>query len=92
MNELDQEIAAYDAIRGDLESRCIGKWVVIHGAALVDVFPTFERAADAAVREFGRGPYLIRQVGAAPIGMSASVVFNLQHLHPLGDPQIIQNS
>ena len=38
-NELDQEIAAYDVIRADLESRRIGEWVVIHGAALVDVFP-----------------------------------------------------
>ena len=92
MNELDQEIAAYDAIRADLESRYIGKWVVIHGAALVDVFPTFEQAADAAVREFGRGPYLIRQVGAAPIGMSASFVFNLQHFPPFGGHQVTRNS
>jgi hypothetical protein len=38
-------------------------------AGLLGAFPSFEEAANVAVREFGRGPYLIGQVGAAPIGM-----------------------
>lgn len=79
MSELDNEIAAYETMRAGLENRHIGEWVLVHGGVLVNIFPSFEEAADRAVSEFGRGPYLIRQIGAPPVVMPASVVYNLRH-------------
>lgn len=79
MIELDREIAAYGTMQADLENRHMGEWVLVHDEGLIGVFPTFEDAAAVAVARFGRGPYLIRQIGAPPVVMPASVVYNLQH-------------
>ena len=79
MVELDREIAAYDAMRADLENRHMGEWAVVFNTDLVGIFSSFEDAAQAAVQKFGRGPYLIRQIGAPPVVMPASVIYNLQH-------------
>jgi hypothetical protein len=79
MNILDQEIAAYDAMRSDLENHHMGEWVVISGNKLIGVFSSFDVAANDAVQKFGRGPYLIRQVGAPPVTMPASVAYHLRH-------------
>jgi len=38
-------------------------------------FESFEDAAAEAVSRFGRGPYLIREVGAAPMTLPASVLY-----------------
>lgn len=75
MQDIDNELAAYDAMRNDLEAHHMGKWVLIHDGALVAVYETFEATANDAVSKFGRGPYLIRQVGAPPIVLPASVMF-----------------
>jgi len=75
MPDIDNEIAAYDKIREDLELHHMGKWVLIHEAQVVDIFDKFEDAATVAVARFGRGPYLIRQVGAPPVVLPASVVY-----------------
>jgi hypothetical protein len=53
----------------------MGKWVGIHAEALAGVYDSFEAAASDAVRRFGRGPYLIRQVGAQPLTMPASAMY-----------------
>lgn len=79
MLELDREIAAYETMRADLENRHMNQWVLVFNQELVGVFPTFDEAAQLAVQKYGRGPYLIRQVGAPPITMPASVIYNLQH-------------
>jgi hypothetical protein len=79
MIELDQEIAVYDAVRAELENRHMGQWVLVYKDNLIGVYPSFDGAAQVAVQKFGRGPYLIRQIGAPPITMPASVVYNLQH-------------
>ena len=76
MAEIDQEIAAYDAMREQLEADKIGKWVVVRDSKLHGIYETFEEAADVAVKAFGEGPYLIRQVGAPPITLPASVMYN----------------
>ncbi len=76
MTTLDREIAAYDAMRSDLENAHMGEWVVVHDGGLIGAFPSFDHAADFAVREFGRGPYLIRQVGVPPMTMPASVMYH----------------
>lgn len=76
MAELNQEIAAYERMRGELEANSTGKWVLVHDGQLIGTYESFESAAEEAVRRFGRGPYLVRQVGAPPVILPASVVYN----------------
>ena len=61
--ELDFEMAAYEARQEELEATLWGKWVVFHGGELRGTYDDFQEAANAAVTQFGRGPYHIRQVG-----------------------------
>ena len=75
---LSSQIAAYDEIRNRLETDYFGKWVVFHNMELVNKYDSFEDAAEEAVTKFGRGPYLIRQVGAPPARLPASVQFGLR--------------
>lgn len=77
MAVLDTEISAYDAQRPELEASHMGKWVVIQERELIGIFESFEMAAENAVRMFGRGPYLIRQIGAPPVTLPASVMYNV---------------
>lgn len=79
MTDLDREIAVYENMRTELENQHMGEWVLVSGEKLIGVFSSFDEAARDAVQKFGRGPYLIRQVGAPPITMPASVVYRLQH-------------
>lgn len=74
---LETELKAFDAQRGALERRHNGEWVVFHNTDLVGTSDSFESAATEAVRQFGRGPYLIRQVGAPEIVLPASVIHRL---------------
>ena len=76
MADLDQDIAAYEKLQTDLESRHVGKWVLVHNEVLVSLYDSFEAAADEAVKRFGRGPYLIRQIGAPPMTLPASVLYH----------------
>lgn len=73
--DIDNELAAYEQMRPELEARHMGEWVLIRGSELVGMFESFEIAANEAVKKFGRGPYLIRQVGAAAVTMPASVAY-----------------
>ncbi len=75
MAELSMEIAAYARLKDRLETDHVGKWVVIHDETVAGTFDEFSEAAEFAVREFGRGPYLIRQVGVAPAPLSASLLY-----------------
>jgi len=77
MAEIDSEIAAYDAMREKLETEHMAKWVMIREGQLISVYDSFEAAAEDAVRKFGRGPYLIRQVGAPPVTLPASVMYSV---------------
>jgi len=79
MAELDQEIAAYEGMSKELEAHHMGKWVLIHDLKLIAIYESFERAAEDAVRQFGRGPYLIRQVGAPPVALPASVMYRPEY-------------
>ena len=75
MEVLSREIAVYEGMQDRLEMDHFGKWVVVHEEELVGTYGTFEAAADEAIRRFGRGPYLIRQVGAGPVTLPASVLY-----------------
>lgn len=72
---LDREIAAFEAQRETLEAHHMGKFVVIRGDALAGSFDSLDAAAAFAVRQFGRGPYLIRQIGVPPAHLPASVLY-----------------
>ncbi len=73
--ELETEIKAYEDRRDELEKNHNGKFVVFHGSELIGVYDTLDAAAEEATRRFGRGPYLIRKVGAPPITLPASVMY-----------------
>ncbi|HEX3916220.1 MAG TPA: hypothetical protein VHW60_02695 [Caulobacteraceae bacterium] len=79
MSALSEEIAAFDRSKADLEAGHFGEWVVFRDAALVGLYASFEEAASDAVGRFDKGPYLIRQVGAAPVNLPASVIYRPAH-------------
>ncbi len=79
MADVENDIAAYEKIKAELESKHTGKWVLFHDLELIAVYDSFESVAEDAVKRFGRGPYLIRQVGAPPITLPASVMYVPQH-------------
>ena len=80
MTTLKEEIVAYEAMLDDLEIEHLGKWVVMHRAELAGSYETFDDAANDAIARFGRGPYLIRQVGAPPLVLPASVLYRPIHV------------
>ena len=79
MADLALEIAAYKRMQRQLEAEHSGEWVLVHDEELVDLFATFEEAADVATQRFGRGPYLIREIGSGPVTLPASVVYRPLH-------------
>jgi hypothetical protein len=72
---IQDEIQAYERQRAELERNHMGKFVVFNGGQFVGAWDTLDAAAAEAVVRFGRGPYLIRQVGAPPPTLPASVMF-----------------
>jgi hypothetical protein len=77
---LETEIRAYETRKAELDQHHHGKWVVFRGEEFVGAFDTLDNAAAEAAQRFGRGPYLIRQVGAPPVTLPASVFYQ-----PVGD-------
>lgn len=77
---IQDEIAAYEAQRADLERTYLGKFVVFKDGKLIGAWDTLDAAASAAVAQFGRGPYLIRQVGAPAPTLPASVLFRQRRI------------
>ncbi|MDE0330493.1 MAG: hypothetical protein OXL41_01510 [Nitrospinae bacterium] len=75
MDALDNDIAAFEKMRERLEAQHLGKWVVFHQEEFIGTFDSFHDAAQVAVKKFGAGPYLIRQIGARPQSLPASVLY-----------------
>ena len=75
MTILAQERKLYDKLRSELETTAKGKWALIRNTDFVGTYDSFELAAQEAVRRFGRGPYLIREIGAPDVTLPASVVY-----------------
>ena len=59
---LETDINAYESQLTELLKHHDGKYVVFYDGQLVDAYDSFQNAAEAAVRMFGLGPYLIRKV------------------------------
>ena len=72
---LSKEIAAYDRMRDVLEMDYFGKWVIVHDEELVGTYDESGDAVNDAIRRFGRGPYLIKQVGEPPLTLPASILY-----------------
>jgi hypothetical protein len=79
MSDLKNEIAAYEKRQKELEEKHMGKWVLFHDGELVNIYDSFDDAATEAVTKFGRGPYLLRQIGAPSITLPASVMFGITY-------------
>ncbi len=77
MENLDKEIAFYESQKGQFENQHFGEWVLIYASEVISFYKSFDLAAQDAVQKFGSGPYLIRQVGATPVVLPASVMYNL---------------
>ncbi|MCY3989259.1 MAG: hypothetical protein OXF94_11825 [Gammaproteobacteria bacterium] len=80
-SSLTKELEAYERMRSSLETEHLGEWVVVHDETVVGYFDSFDDAAKEAVKLFGRGPYLIRQVGEGPITLPASVLYAPANLY-----------
>lgn len=76
MSPIDAEIEAFNKIQATLEAEHMGEWIVMRDRAVVGLFSTAEAAAAAALKLFGRGPYLIRQIGAPPLRLPVSVIYH----------------
>lgn len=75
MADIKSNIAAFELSHAELEEKFMGQWVLFHDDALIAVYSSFDDAANDAVTRFGRGPYLIRQVGTSSLTLPASVMF-----------------
>lgn len=74
--ELSKQISAYNQMRDLLETDHFGKWAVFYNEQLVGTYETVENAVSTATQKFGRGPYLIRQIGAPNrVTMPASITY-----------------
>ena len=63
MRALEQETAVFESRRDEFERDHNLKWVVIHGDEIAGFFPDLQQAARVAIDRYGRGPYLIKQIG-----------------------------
>ena len=68
--QLGKEIAAYETkYRAKLEADHCGKYVLVHNEELIGVYEDNYEAMQEAVAKFGRGPYLIREIGKELVGV-----------------------
>ena len=81
---LEENIKAYETQQEELEKHYMGKYVIFHNRKKIDTFDTFDAAAREAIRQFGRGPYLIRKVGKKDIRLSSLHLFTLAQTHAAG--------
>ena len=75
MLELSRQIAAYEGMQSDLETDHFGKWALFYDEEFVGTYDTDREAVGTAIEKFGRGPYLIRQIGVKPVPPLASVIY-----------------
>ena len=54
-------------MRADLEAKYFDKWIIMRHGKIAGAFESPEECIQFAVQKFGRGPYLIRQVGELPV-------------------------
>jgi hypothetical protein len=78
---LKVELNAFKKQQAELERHYMHKFVIFHGEEFAGAFDTFDAAAREAIKRFGLGPYLIRQVGRInEMPMPASIAFRPVHV------------
>ena len=72
MSALERETAIFESRRAEFEKDHYMKWVVIYGEEVAGFFSDLQEAAEVAIDRYGRGPYLIKQIGEpdSPIPLS----------------------
>ena len=73
--QIEKEKIAYEAMQEELEANHWGEWVLVYSMKLIGTYESFHDAAEVAVERFGRGPYLIKQVGEGPITLPPVLLF-----------------
>lgn len=76
MTDIQSEIEAFERIQDRLEAEHKGEWIVMRDREIISFYETFELAAAEALRLFGRGPYLIREIGGEPLRLPVSVMYH----------------
>jgi len=59
---LDKELETYNQKLEQLKTEHAGKFVLIHGDQLVNVFSSYDDAINAGYAEFGLDPFLVKRV------------------------------
>ncbi len=73
---LHEEIEAFGRMKEELLKHHNGKFAVFKGTEFIGAFDSLDNAAKEAIRRFGKGPYLIRQVGGSTeMPLPASVAY-----------------
>ncbi|MCY4210788.1 MAG: hypothetical protein OXD47_04105 [Gammaproteobacteria bacterium] len=82
IHTLDDNINAFEKISDELHEHHLGKFVVIYNSQFIASYDNFDNAARAAIERFGRGPYLIRRVGAqTAMTLPASIAYRPDYAH-----------
>lgn len=63
---LEKELATYKANRATLNDHP-GKFVLIHGEQIVDLFSAYDDAIKAGYQRFQLGPFLVKQIDAVEV-------------------------
>ena len=79
MERLERENATYERLRPSLEAEHHSEWALIRGETYFGAFPTFDDALREAARRFGRGPFLIREIGAPLLRFPGTVIHRTLH-------------
>lgn len=62
----DQNVAAFEEQRADLELESPGLWALFRDGRLVNTYDTQQFAMESAERRFGQGPHFITQIAEEP--------------------------
>ena len=74
---LETELRAFERMLPELMKTHPNKFVLFKGPDFIGAWDTLDAAAAQAVLRYGRGPYLIRQVGAPASTLPASVLYRI---------------
>jgi len=76
VSAIQPEIDAFKTMQTKLEAEHMGEWILMRNGQIIGFFQSFELAAAEGLRQFGRGPYLVREIGAEPIRLPVSVIYH----------------
>jgi len=59
---LEKELETFRSRLPELKAEHVGKFVLIHGDDVVNVFSSYDDAINAGYSQFGLSPFLVKQV------------------------------